>query len=72
MFNSNVIYDEEIYNHFNHNENIKEDEDIGVSGDNLINAIKLQENYYKVSLFCFLLFLILSLKDMEEDFDSED
>lgn len=51
MFNMDVVYDEEIYNYFDFNENIQEDEEIIASGDKLVNAINLQDKYYKVLIF---------------------
>lgn len=48
MFKMDIVYDEEIYNHFDFNENIQENEEIIASGDKLVNAINLQDKYYKV------------------------
>ena len=46
MFNTDLIYDEEIFNKFD--EDIKEIDENNISGINLIQAINKQDNYYQV------------------------
>ena len=56
MFNAELVYDEEIYNKFNVENEIQEEEDeenVQTTGNNLVSAMNMQDNLYEVSLFVF-------------------
>ena len=56
MFNADLVYDEEIYNKFNVENEIQEEEDeenVQTTGNNLVSAMNMQDNLYEVSLFVF-------------------
>lgn len=60
MFNADLVYDEEIYNKFNVENEIQEEEeeeDVQTTGNNLVSAMNMQDNLYEVSIF-FLFFLL--------------
>ena len=57
MFNADLVYDEEIYNKFNMENEIQEEEDNDQTlGTNLVSALNIQDNLYEVSLLFYMVY----------------
>ena len=75
MFNTDLVYDEEIYNKFNVENEIQEEEEeenVQTTGNNLVSAMNMQDNLYEVSLFGFVFPKQCIIQAIDNEFQNED